>query len=83
VLRPGGRFAFIEHVAAPHGTRTRRVQRWIRPVWRVLGDGCNPERETWVSIRKAGFAEVNLQHFRVPFPVIGPHIAGIATKRVG
>jgi ubiquinone/menaquinone biosynthesis C-methylase UbiE len=82
VLRPGGRFVFIEHVAAPPGSRTRRVQRWIRPVWRILGDGCRPERETWASIQRAGFEKVDLQHFRVPFPVIGPHIAGLATKRV-
>jgi ubiquinone/menaquinone biosynthesis C-methylase UbiE len=83
VLRPGGRPVFIEHVAALHGTHTRRVQRWIRPVWRILGDGCNPERETWVAIERAGFERVNIQHFRVPFPVIGPHIAGVATKALG
>lgn len=80
VLKPGGRFVFVEHVAARHGTGTRRVQRWIRPVWRVLGDGCNPEQETWVSIERAGFEKVDFQHFRVPFPVIGPHIVGVATK---
>lgn len=80
VLRPGGRFVFIEHVAAPRGSRTRRVQRCIRPVWRILGDGCRPERETWASIQHAGFEKVDLQHFRVPFPVIGPHIAGLAMK---
>ena len=57
-----------------------RVQRWIRPVWRILGDGCRPERETWASIQHAGFEKVDLQHFRVPFPVIGPHIAGLAMK---
>ncbi|MBZ5543532.1 MAG: class I SAM-dependent methyltransferase [Acidobacteriia bacterium] len=83
VLKPGGRFVFIEHVAAPAASRTRRIQRWIRPLWKILGDGCNPERETWVSIERAGFDKVDFQHFRVPFPVIGPHIAGLATKRAG
>jgi SAM-dependent methyltransferase len=83
VLKPGGRFVFVEHVAAPPASRARRVQRWIRPLWRVLGDGCNPDRETWVSIERAAFEKVEIQHFRVPFPVIGPHIAGVATKGLG
>jgi ubiquinone/menaquinone biosynthesis C-methylase UbiE len=81
VLKPGGRFVFIEHVAAPPASRTRHVQRWIRPLWKILGDGCNPERETWVAIEQAGFERVSLQHFRVPFPVIGPHIAGFACRK--
>lgn len=81
VLRPGGRFVFIEHVAAPDGTRTRRVQGWIRPVWKMIGDGCHPDRETWVAIEEAGFDRVDLRHFRVPFPIVGPHICGFAVKK--
>ncbi len=81
VLRPGGKFVFIEHVAAPCGTRTRRVQRWIRPIWRVIGDGCDAGRETWTVIEQAGFERVNIQHFRVPFPIVGPHIRGVAVKK--
>jgi len=80
VLRPGGRFVFIEHVAAPDDTGTRRAQRWIRPFWKVIGDGCRPDRETWTAIEQAGFANVNIQHFRVPFPIVGPHIRGVAVK---
>ena len=80
VLRPGGKYVFIEHVVAPEGTFTRRAQRGIRPVWRVVGDGCNPDRATWRSIEAAGFQHVEIEHFRVPFPIIGPHIAGLATK---
>ncbi|MGA2628963.1 MAG: class I SAM-dependent methyltransferase [Terriglobia bacterium] len=80
VLRPGGKYVFIEHVVAPEGTFTRRAQRWIRPVWRVVGDGCSPERATWRAIEAAGFQHVEIEHFRVPFPIVGPHIAGFATK---
>ena len=81
VLRPGGKFVFIEHVAAPDGTGTRRAQRWIRPLWNVIGDGCRPDRETWTAIEQAGFDSVNIQHFRVPFPIVGPHVRGVAVKR--
>ncbi len=35
VLKPGGRFLFIEHVAAPRGTWLRRAQQGVRPVWKV------------------------------------------------
>jgi ubiquinone/menaquinone biosynthesis C-methylase UbiE len=81
VLRPGGRFVFIEHVAAPPGSGTRRRQGWVKPVWRFLGDGCYPDRETWTAIEEAGFDRVRLTHFRVPFPIIGPHIAGVGFKK--
>jgi len=80
VLRPGGKYVFIEHVAAPEGTFTRRAQRWIKPVWKIVGDGCRPDRETWRAIEAAGFQHVEIEHFRVPFPIIGPHIAGAAIK---
>ncbi len=80
VLRPGGRFVFIEHVAAPPGTFTHRVQRFVKPVWRYFGDGCQPDRETWKSIQSAGFSSLHLDHFRVPSPIVGPHIRGSAIK---
>lgn len=54
VLRPGGSFIFIEHVASDH-PQWRRVQRWLNPLWRRLGAGCNLDRDTLVSIQKAGF----------------------------
>ncbi len=81
VLKPGGRFIFIEHVAAPRGSRLRRVQQAIRPVWRFAVDGCHPDRETWAAIEGAGFASVHLAHFHAPIAVVGPHIAGVATKQ--
>ncbi len=83
VLRPGGTFIFIEHVAAPKRTWSRRIQRWVRPAWRVLGDGCRPDRDTAGAIARAGFAQVECNLFSVPVPVVWPHIAGVATKRSG
>lgn len=79
VLKPGGRFVFLEHVAAPAGTGLRRVQRIFRPVSRFLAD-CTPDRETWAFIERAGFAEVNYERFRVPIPIDSPHIGGFARK---
>ncbi|NDJ63294.1 MAG: class I SAM-dependent methyltransferase [Chloroflexi bacterium] len=80
VLRPGGRFIFIEHVAAPAGSSLRRTQRWIKPIWRVVADGCHPDRDTAAAIARAGFAQVEITPFRAPIPVASPQIAGTAHK---
>jgi SAM-dependent methyltransferase len=80
VLRPGGRFLFIEHVAAPRHTRLRHLQNAVRPVWQFLVDGCQPNRETWRALEQAGFAQVSYERFDTPVAIVGPHIAGQATK---
>ncbi len=81
VLSPGGRFLFIEHVAAPSGTWLRRVQRWVRPISKALADGCCPDRETWLMLERSGFEHVEYEPFRLPLPIVSPHIAGVATKK--
>jgi len=78
VLRPGGRFVFVEHVAAAHGTGLHAAQRALSPVWRALSDGCHPDRDTGRLIEAAGFAALDLRRFRLPVPIMGPHIAGVA-----
>lgn len=80
VPKPGGQFVFLEHVAADPGTKTRRRHEWIRPVWRCIADGCNPNRETRREIDRAGFREANYERFRLDLPVVGPHLAGVAVK---
>ena len=42
VLKPGGRFVFIEHVAAATGTGLRRGNNFVRPLWSAVADGCSP-----------------------------------------
>ncbi|HMD87919.1 MAG TPA: class I SAM-dependent methyltransferase [Anaerolineaceae bacterium] len=79
VLKPGGRFVFIEHVAAEKGTRLRTFQNLLQPVWSLVGGGCHPNRETWETISRAGFARVEIEHFEYPGGgLVGPHIAGKA-----
>lgn len=84
VLKPGGRFLFIEHVMAPAGSFLRQIQTGLCPLWQVIGDGCRLDRETGKVIEKAGFASVDYQTFAapVPIPVVKPHIMGVATKAV-
>lgn len=79
VLRPGGRFLFLEHVSAPPGTSTSRTQRLINPLWKAVGDGCHLTRDTGAAIRSAGFTEVDLRPFEAEgLSVVRPHVVGSA-----
>jgi ubiquinone/menaquinone biosynthesis C-methylase UbiE len=78
VLRPGGRFVFFEHVAAPRGSRTLWLQRVATPVTRKFDKGCNPARDIGAAIQAAGFASVDLHRYVRPGPLHIPFISGIA-----
>jgi SAM-dependent methyltransferase len=78
VLRPGGRFAFFEHVAAPRGTWPNRLQRLAAPVTRRLDRGCDPTRDIGSAILGAGFGSVDLHHYTRPGLIPIPFIAGAA-----
>lgn len=79
VLRPGGRFLFLEHVAAPPRSLTLVVQRALNPAWSALGDGCHLTQQTSLSIEAAGFRSVDMRFFRAPYPsFVSPHIVGVA-----
>ncbi|HYL10666.1 MAG TPA: class I SAM-dependent methyltransferase [Candidatus Acidoferrales bacterium] len=80
VLKPGGRFVFIEHVAAPRGTMLRFWQRFVLPFSIYFADGCHPDRETGEAIETAGFSEVKLERFRAPLWLASPHVAGVAIR---
>ena len=81
-LRPRGRFIFIEHVGGSPGSPLRRSQdRWQR-VWSCCAGGCRPNRDTEQSIREAGFEIESIERFDLPMWLAGPHIAGVAVKRL-
>lgn len=80
VLKPGGRFIFVEHHGAEEGSWLRRIQRWIRPTWKWAADGCRPDRDTDQLIEQAGFARLEMDRFRLSLPVVSPHVAGVAWK---
>ena len=75
VLRPDGELRFIEHVRA-NGLRGR-VQDTIKPVWKWLGAGCNPNRRTEQAIRAAGFDIVSSKR-EMLMPWMVPVITGVA-----
>lgn len=82
ILRPGGRFLFLEHVAAPPRSGVGRVQRVVRRPWRWTFEGCDVARDTATTIREAGFASVQVDATPMPtaFVPIRPQIAGVAVR---
>lgn len=71
VLRPGGRFLFLEHGLAPD-ERTRRRQRRLTPLQRRLFDGCHLDRAIDVLVGDAGLILTALERDRMP----GPRLTG-------
>ena len=80
ILRPGGTYRFVEHVAAPAGTPTRALQRAVRRPWAWTFEGCSCERDLAAAVRTARFARVELEEYRLhtPFVPFNTQIAGIA-----
>lgn len=82
VLRPGGRFWCIEHVAAPEGTTLARVQRLVRRPWRWAFEGCETQRHTTELLRESGFESLEVQPFtlRTAFVPIRSQIMAVALR---
>jgi len=80
ILRPGGIYCFVEHVAAPDGTPTRWVQHGLRRPWAWVFEGCSCERDLATVIRSAGFSDVEITPYRIhsPFLPFNTHIRGRA-----
>jgi ubiquinone/menaquinone biosynthesis C-methylase UbiE len=82
VLKPRGRFVFLEHVAAEDRPRRLRWQRRVEPVWTRLSGGCHLTRRTADAIVAAGFAvaEIQRESMRKAWPLVRPTIRGVAVK---
>ena len=65
VLRPGGRFVAIEHIAAPAGSGIAALQRAVRRPWRWAFEGCELCNQTTAVLRAAGFRAVEIEPFRL------------------
>ena len=80
VLRPGGRFIFIEHVVDPQPGVRRVLQNLLNPVQNVVADSCNLNRDTLRTIESSGlFQKVDADRFMLEVDYfIAPHIAGVA-----
>jgi len=67
VLKPGGRFHFLEHGLAPDDG----VQRWqhrLEPLQLALADGCHLTRDPAALVRDAGFEIESVESAYAPGP---------------
>jgi ubiquinone/menaquinone biosynthesis C-methylase UbiE len=61
-LKPDGRLIILEHIRSKkhiHG----KLQDWANPIWKVVGEGCNLNRNTDLLIKDAGFTPVSDVYF--------------------
>lgn len=78
VLRPDGQLLVLEHVRGEG--RRARWQDLVTPVWRRIGAGCHPNRDTAAAIERAGFHLEHQERFdppRVP-AIIRPFVEVVA-----
>ncbi|KAG8195861.1 hypothetical protein JTE90_001100 [Oedothorax gibbosus] len=83
VLKPGGKFLFLEHVAYSKNHWSHLiVQKCAAPLWKVFFYGCVLDRDIGKTISQAVFSTVEMES---DFPssmwlFIRPQIFGVATK---
>lgn len=83
VLRPGGRFRFVEHVAAPTWSPRRWLQHGIRRPWSWVFEGCDLCRDTGALVEEAGFADVQVRRGRLrrsAFVPVNTVVSGVAVR---
>lgn len=79
VLKPGGRFLFLEHVRSPEPGLARWQDRLERP-WKAFGVGCHCNRDTAAAIERSQLALEEVEAGRIPkaVPLVRPMIVGSA-----
>jgi ubiquinone/menaquinone biosynthesis C-methylase UbiE len=64
VLKPGGRFLFLEHGLAER-PRVRRWQRRLTPLQRRIADGCHLDRDFGALVEASDLALDRLERYRL------------------
>jgi SAM-dependent methyltransferase len=82
VLRPGGRYIFLEHVHAGEGTALGRFQDLVEMPHRYIAAGCHPNRRTGELIQRSGLEVQQLVRGRQPRAplTVRPTVRGTATR---
>lgn len=82
VLKSGGKYVFLEHVANTENNRTYKWQKRIEPVWKFVGGNCHMTRNTAYEIETSGFKilELHRDYMKGKLSIINPFIRGVAQK---
>lgn len=81
VLKPGGKFVFLEHGLSPD----KKVSRWqnrLNGIQKVIGDGCHLNRDMRKLVNEVGFSKLEVENFYFPKAprFLGYMYRGIAIK---
>lgn len=80
VLRPGGEFRFLEHVAEDGPLRA--VQRILAPLWRRVAGGCHLTRRTGALFgNHQAFSVTDIERFHLGIFPVRPFVRGTLTRR--
>jgi SAM-dependent methyltransferase len=81
VLKPTGRYLFLEHVRSEKPALARRQDRLER-LWGVVAFGCHPNRDTLPQI-EAAFAVEEVERGELPMgpKIVRPYVLGRAVAR--
>ncbi len=81
VLKPGGRYLFLEHVRSDDPALARHQDRWA-PLWRAAAGGCNCNRETLATIAASGLDVERQRIGRFPKSprIVSPLLSGVAVR---
>jgi ubiquinone/menaquinone biosynthesis C-methylase UbiE len=79
VLKPGGRFVFMEHVRAEDPGLAKWQDR-LHPLWVRFGHGCHCNRPTYETIERSPLAIESHRRGRIPKapPIVRPLLTGVA-----
>ena len=86
VLKPGGKFLFLEHVVDKKNLFRKMIQKLVPLTpWKLYSDGCNPGRDIGGAIVRSGFSEVQYTDYMregsgIIITINRPHIYGWAIK---
>ncbi|MBA2764560.1 MAG: class I SAM-dependent methyltransferase [Thermoleophilaceae bacterium] len=83
VLRPRGRYLFLEHVRAHEGERRASWQDRLERPWSLFAGGCHPNRETAALLRSSPLTVERLDQIEMPRiagPLVRPAIIGSAIR---
>jgi ubiquinone/menaquinone biosynthesis C-methylase UbiE len=81
VLKPNGRYIFIEHTAAPRKSLLWYYQNLINPLNRLLAGNCHANREILSAIKSTGFKNILVNERKIKLLLMPwPYIWGSATK---
>jgi len=82
ILKPSGKFVFIEHVKARENSVLASIQNLLHRPWHYCFEGCHTNRDIQPYIESAGFSDLRVKTYNLYSPIVPiiPQIRGVAIK---